>query len=54
MAKNMHNARGRARAEHFANGGTLAGWRGRPVRFNDAKKAANKNACRSKPSAHES
>jgi hypothetical protein len=35
-----------ARKAHFANGGTLASWRGRPARFDDRKKAARKAACR--------
>jgi len=35
-----------ARKAHFANGGTLATWRGRPARFTDARKAASKKACR--------
>lgn len=35
-----------ARKAHFANGGSLATWRGRPVTFGDRKKAARKAACR--------
>ena len=35
-----------ARKAHFAAGGTLAMWRGRPARFTDRKKAARKAACR--------
>lgn len=34
------------RRAHFANGGTLATWRGRPARFQDAKKVTSKAACR--------
>ena len=34
------------RKAHFANGGTLAMWRGASQNFVDRKKKANKNACR--------
>lgn len=34
------------RAAHFANGGDPAGWRGRPARYTDRAKAADKAACR--------
>ena len=37
---------GGRRAAHFANGGDLAGWRGRPARHTDRSKAADKAACR--------
>jgi hypothetical protein len=35
-----------ARKAHFANGGSLATWRGRPATFADRKARANKRACR--------
>ena len=38
------------RLAHFANGGTLATWRGRPVRFEDRKKSRSKAACRGRQS----
>jgi len=37
-----------ARRAHFKAGGSLATWRGRPARFQDRKKVANKRACRGK------
>jgi len=39
-------AKSAARQVHFAKGGTLATWRGRPARFTDRRKQANKKACR--------
>jgi len=38
--------RAAARKAHFANGGTLATWRGRASAFTDRRKRANKRACR--------
>jgi hypothetical protein len=39
--------RGRERAEHFANGGTTATWRGAARTYDNKTKArASKNACR--------
>ena len=58
MAKNKKNKkfqkamassraiRGIQRRNHFANGGTLAGWRGSQNVETDRKKAASKKACR--------
>lgn len=60
MAKNKKNKkflaamassraiRGIQRREHFANGGTMAGWRGSKSVETDRKKAASKKACRGK------
>ena len=45
-AELLAGAAGRARAAHFAAGGTLAEWRGRAVREQNVKRVANKNACR--------
>jgi len=42
----MKASQGAARKAHFANGGTLATWRGRAATFTDRRKAANKQACR--------
>jgi hypothetical protein len=39
-------AKGSARRAHFANGGTLAQWRGSARTFVDRKKKMNKSACR--------
>lgn len=38
--------KGAARRAHFANGGDIAGWRGRARTMPDQKKQASKNACR--------
>lgn len=35
-----------ARRAHFANGGTLAMWRGRSSTFSDRKKERSRRACR--------
>jgi hypothetical protein len=40
--------RGIARQEHFAAGGTLAGWRGVHTCTPNGKAKASKNACRGK------
>jgi len=34
------------RAQHFAAGGTVAGWRGRKLVTQDRRKAQSKKACR--------
>ena len=47
-AKPLAGVRGIARDKHFAEGGDIAGWRGRARRFADEKKQANKKACRGK------
>ena len=39
-------AQGVARKAHFAQGGTVAQWRGRATTFSDRKKKANARACR--------
>lgn len=42
---------GADRKAFFANGGTLAQWRGRSSTFSDLKKAKSKSACRGRVSA---
>ncbi len=39
-------AKAAARKAHFANGGTLAQWRGSSRTFTDRKKQKSKDACR--------
>jgi hypothetical protein len=39
-------AKAAARLAHFANGGTLAQWRGSARTFTDRRKQKNKTACR--------
>ena len=47
IAESSRAIRGLERKEHFANGGTLAAWRGgRPTVTIDRKKCASKNKCR--------
>ncbi len=42
----LKTAKAAARKAHFANGGTLAQWRGSARTFTDRKKQKSKTACR--------
>ena len=42
--------RGLERTTHFANGGTVAGWRGRKSATTDRKKQESRRACRGRVS----
>jgi hypothetical protein len=42
----MKAAKAARRKAHFANGGTLAMWRGSAQTFKDKKKARDRRACR--------
>lgn len=42
----QRTANGLRRAQHFADGGTIAGWRGRARRITDPKHEADRRACR--------
>ncbi|HUW00893.1 MAG TPA: hypothetical protein VMW08_00950 [Acidimicrobiales bacterium] len=45
--RDLSGLRGRERAEHFANGGTVAQWRGAARTYDNKTKArASKEACR--------
>jgi hypothetical protein len=46
QAARSRAVRGEVRRRHFAEGGDLAGWRGRASVHKDRRKEANRKACR--------